>query len=203
MDGLLGRINGAAWLTIVRVLSYLFRSERRSCRLKGHRKDPTPEHPLNNCSSSAYRVGPVHRNSNKSALLPPPPAELQKLAGLRPNLRAVPGIVTDVPRTLRRRLDPAVIAEITAKYRDGATTPALCAEYSVSKGGLLKLLRDEGVQLRCQPLTAEQIEQASKMYLGGTSLAAIATHLDVSYNGVRQALIRAGVERRPRGDSYR
>lgn len=95
-----------------------------------------------------------------------------------------------------------MIAEIVAKYRDGATTPTLCVEYLLSKGGLLKLLRDEGVQLRCQPLTAEQVEEASKMYVGGTSLATIATHLDVSYNGVRQALIRAGVERRPRGGSY-
>lgn len=150
-----------------------------------------------------FSVGPVRHNSNKSVLLPPPLAELQKLADLQPNSRVSPDCSADVPRTIRRRLEPAVIAAIVARYRDGVTTPALCAKYSLSKGGLLKLLRDEGVQLRCQPLTAEQVEQASKMYVGGTSLAAIAVQFDVSYNGVRQALIRAGVERRPRGGSYR
>lgn len=136
-------------------------------------------------------------------LLPPSLSELQKLAGLRPNLGVTPDRPADVPRALRRRLEPTVIAEIVAEYRDGATTPALCAEHSLSKGGLLKLLRDEGVQLRCQPLTAEQVKEASKMYVSGRSLATVAKHFDVSYNGVRQALIRAGVERRPRGGNYR
>ncbi len=134
--------------------------------------------------------------------MPPPLVELRKLAGLKPDPTAAPDVAVDVPRTLRRRLEPALVSEIVAKYRDGATTPALCVEYSLSKGDLLKLLRDESVQLRYQPLTAEQVKEAAQMYLGGTSLAATAVHFDVSYNGVRQALIRAGVERRPRGGSY-
>ena len=100
---------------------------------------------------------------------------------------------------MRRRLDPALIAEIVAKYQSGVTTPSLCVEYTLSKGGLLKVLRDEGVQLRCQPLDAEQVREAADLYGGGMSLAAIAAHFDVSYNGVRQAFVRAGVERRPRG----
>lgn len=103
------------------------------------------------------------------------------------------------PRLLRRRLNPAVIAEIVAKYRSGATTPSLCVDYTLSKGGLLKLLRDEGVQLRCQPLSDEQVREATALYKRGKSLEAIAAHFDVSYNGVRQAFVRAGVERRARG----
>ena len=99
---------------------------------------------------------------------------------------------------MRRRLDPAVIAEIVAKYRSGATTPSLCVDHALSKGGLLKLLRDEGVELRCQPLSDEQVREAAALYESGTSLAAIAAHFDVSYGNVRQAFVRAGVERRPR-----
>ncbi|MEW1707316.1 hypothetical protein AB0230_08750 [Microbacterium sp. NPDC089190] len=129
--------------------------------------------------------------------------ELQKLAGLAPNT-----VVSNSPserpsRLLRRRLDPVLVAEIVEKYQAGATTPSLCTEYNISKGGLLKLLRDESAQLRCQRLTDQQVRAATALYGSGKSLAAIADHFDVSYNGVRQALIRAGVERRPRGGTHR
>lgn len=107
----------------------------------------------------------------------------------------------DAPRALRRRLEPERIAEIVTKYQEGATTPALCTEYSLSKGGLLKLLREEGAQLRGQPLSVEQVSEAASMYAGGLSIAKIADYFGVSYSGVRQAFMRAGVRRRPRGGS--
>ncbi|MDQ1130690.1 hypothetical protein [Microbacterium sp. SORGH_AS_0888] len=96
-----------------------------------------------------------------------------------------------------------LVAEIVGKYESGATTPTLCAEYSISKGGLLTLLRDAGVQLRRQPLSDEQVYEAAGLYMGGESMTAIADHFDVSYNGIRQAFVRAGIERRPRGGSRR
>lgn len=40
------------------------------------------------CSSETRLVEPVHHYLNKSALLPPPLVELQKLADLTPNLAA-------------------------------------------------------------------------------------------------------------------
>ncbi|WP_156495911.1 helix-turn-helix domain-containing protein [Microbacterium sp. T32] len=119
------------------------------------------------------------------------------------DLRASTTLLKQTPRLLRRRLSPDLVTEIVEKYRSGATTPSLCAEYSVSKGGLLKLLRDHGVQLRCQPLSDEQIRSAAALYEEGKSLAAIAASFGVSYNGVRQALAREGIERRPRGGSRR
>lgn len=146
-------------------------------------------------------VEPAHRYSNKSALVPPPLLQLQKLAGLVPNPNTSIAPPEQTPRLLRRRLEPARIAEIIEKYRSGAKTPSLCVEYSISKGGLLMLLRDEGVQLRCQPLNEDQVREAVALYENGASLAAIAGRFDVSYNGVRQAFVRAGIERRPRGGS--
>jgi len=127
--------------------------------------------------------------------------ELRKLAGLEPNPSVSNSPPGPSPRLLRRRLDPTLVAEIVAKYQSGATTPSLCVEDTLSKGGLLKLLRDEGVQLRCQPLDPEQVREAADLYGSGMSLAAIAAHFDVSYNGVRQAFVRAGIERRTRGGS--
>jgi hypothetical protein len=146
-------------------------------------------------------VEPVHSNSNNSALLPPPLVDLQRLAGLAPNTPVFNAPSETSPRLLRRRLDPSLVAEIVEKYQSGATTPSLCVDYTLSKGGLLKLLRDEGVQLRCQPLSDQQVREATALYKSGRSIAAIATHFEVSYNGVRQAFVRAGVQRRPRGGS--
>lgn len=82
-------------------------------------------------------------------------------------------------------------------------TPALCAEYGVSKSGILRLLREQGVELRRQPLTDDQVSKAIRMYGEGRPIAVIAEHLDTSYNNVRQRLIKAGVQLRPRGGSYR
>jgi hypothetical protein len=118
-----------------------------------------------------------------------------------PSPRASTASSEQTPRLLRRRLEPACIIEIVEKYRSGATTPYLCAEYSISKGGLLKLLRSQGVRLRRQPLSDVQLPEAAARYENGASLAAIADHFDVSYGGIRQAFIRAGIERRPRGGS--
>lgn len=103
------------------------------------------------------------------------------------------------PRPLRRRLEPALVTEIVEKYQSGATIPALCIEYLVSKGALLKLLRDEGVRLRRQPLSDKQLHVASLPYEAGESLSAIAAHFSLSPGGVRGALLRAGTELRPRG----
>lgn len=146
-------------------------------------------------------VEPVHHYSNKSALLPPPLVDLQRLADLVVNLSPPTMPAEQTPRLLRRRLDPALVAEIVEKYRSGATTPSLCTEYLISNGGLLNLLRTEGVQLRRQPLSDQQVREAVALYGNGKSLAAIAVHFDVSYNGVRQALMREGLNRRPRGSS--
>lgn len=47
-----------------------------------------------------------------------------------------------------------------------------------------------------------QVELAMKMYESGRPIAAIATHLDTSYNNVRQRLIKEGVQFRPRGGRF-
>jgi hypothetical protein len=49
---------------------------------------------------------------------------------------------------LSRRLSPERVTDIVAKYEAGATTPALRAEYGLSKGGLLKVLGERGVEMR-------------------------------------------------------
>ena len=153
------------------------------------------------CSSNTSLVEPLHHYSNNSALLPPPLVELKKLADLVSNPTSLATPVEQVSRSLRRRLEPALVKQIATEYEAGATTPSLCDTYGLSKTGILRLLRDEGVVLRRRPLTSDQVALAKKMYEHGHPIAAIATRLDTSYNNVRQRLIKDGVQLRPRGGS--
>lgn len=103
-------------------------------------------------------VEPVHHYSNKSVLLPPPLVELQKLADLTQNFTASAAPVEQVSRSLRQRLEPDLVKQIASEYESGATTPSLCKTYGVSKTGMLRLLRDEGVALRRRPLTVDRLD---------------------------------------------
>ncbi|MDI9890908.1 hypothetical protein [Microbacterium sp. IEGM 1404] len=51
--------------------------------------------------------------------------------------------------------------------------------------------------VRRRPLTVDQVEVARTLHEHGHPIAAIATHLDTSYNNVRQRLIKEGVQLRP------
>ncbi|WP_330254208.1 hypothetical protein OG874_06495 [Nocardia sp. NBC_00565] len=52
-------------------------------------------------------------------------------------------------------------------YREGSSTNQLCERYDLSKGGLLKILREHGVQMRNQPMTEDEIDWAVRLYTGG------------------------------------
>lgn len=70
------------------------------------------------------------------------------------------------PRRLDRRLSSAIVAEVEG-YREGSSTNQLCERYDLSKGGLLKILREHGVQMRNQPMTEDEIDWAVRLYTGG------------------------------------
>ncbi|QPE04089.1 hypothetical protein IT882_12865 [Microbacterium schleiferi] len=152
-------------------------------------------------SGASFFVEPLNGYSNNSLLLPPQATELSKLAAAAARMPDPAAKPPPPPHRLSRRLSPETCAEIAEKCRAGATTPSLCAEYGISKGGLLRLLRDRGVEMRRQPLAPEHVEQAAALYRYGFSIAAIASYLDASYNNVRQNFVRLGIERRPRGGS--
>ncbi|RBO83089.1 helix-turn-helix domain-containing protein [Nocardia puris] len=101
------------------------------------------------------------------------------------------------PYRIARRLSPDTITAIVAAYQAGSTTPELCQRYGLSKGSLLKLLSDNGVTMRRQPLTNDQITQAVQLYTDGNSLRTIARQLGSSFSTIREALIAHGVTMRP------
>ncbi len=93
------------------------------------------------------------------------------------------------PRRLDRRLSQETIAELVEAYRGGTSTPELCRRYELSKGGVLKLLRDHGVEMRRRGLTDEQIDLAIDLYGEGQSYAAIGRQLGKAKSSVREVLL--------------
>ncbi|MET8778794.1 helix-turn-helix domain-containing protein [Nocardia sp. NPDC004654] len=107
------------------------------------------------------------------------------------------GSETVKPRRLDRRLSTTTIAEVVGAYRSGTSTSKLCERYALSKGGLLKILQEHGVQMRNQPMTAEEIDRAAKLYSEGHSLNAVALQLGKAKGSVWKALTDSGIEMRP------
>ena len=102
-------------------------------------------------------------------------------------------------RNLRRRLAPQTIAEVVTRYDAGEDTPSLSREYGISKCGLLRLLRNEGVTLRKQPMTPREAEEAARLYKSGLSITEVGERIGYSYSTLRKSLHRSGVAMRPKG----
>lgn len=102
------------------------------------------------------------------------------------------------PRRLDRRLSPETVAELVATYRSGASTNMLCQRYEISKGGILKVLRDHGVIMRQQSMTPDEIDQAVQLYTTDKlSIRTIASKLGKSKGSVWKALHERHVVMRP------
>jgi hypothetical protein len=107
-----------------------------------------------------------------------------------------PQISPPEPFKLRQRLQPDVIAEIIARYEAGDPSTALAAAFCISKGSVIRLLRDYGVKIRNQGLTEEQVAKAARLYISGQSLAQIGAHLSVDHGTVWRQLRKRGVKMR-------
>lgn len=73
----------------------------------------------------------------------------------------------------------------------------LASEFGVAKSTILRLLREERVVVRRQPLADDQIGQAKSLYEAGLSLSEVAEEMQVNQETMRVAIIEAGVELRP------
>lgn len=100
------------------------------------------------------------------------------------------------PFKLTQRLKPAAVAEIVARYQAGEASTAVAADYGLSKGSVIRLLRDSGVPIRRQGLTDAQITEAAQLYESGVSLAKVGTHFNVDHGTVWHALKKQGVKMR-------
>lgn len=101
------------------------------------------------------------------------------------------------PRRKWKRLNDEARAQVVARYSAGETTTVLAKDYDVAKSTIIGILRANNVVVRRQPLTAEQVSDAARLYESGLSLSQVAEALNVNQETMRVAIMKAGVEIRP------
>ncbi|KAB1643906.1 hypothetical protein [Gulosibacter chungangensis] len=97
------------------------------------------------------------------------------------------------PRRKWKRLSDEARAQVVARYSAGDTTTVLAKDYDVAKSTIIGILRANNVVVRRQPMTADQVSQAARLYESGLSLSQVAATLDVNQETMRVAIIKAGV----------
>jgi len=108
--------------------------------------------------------------------------------------------IPDPPKAIARRLSPKTIDELCQSYLAGAKCSELAGHYGICKTSVQNLLRHEGIQLRRQSLTADQVAEVIVLYELGHSLMTIGTRLELVPSTVYRALKKAGVRLRdPQG----
>lgn len=107
-----------------------------------------------------------------------------------------PGETTATRRKWTRLTDEARAAVIE-RYEAGETSTALAQAYGVAKSTILGILRANSVVVRRQPLTAEQVSEAARLYESGLSLSQVAERVKVNQETMRVAILDAGVMLRP------
>jgi AraC-like DNA-binding protein len=102
-------------------------------------------------------------------------------------------------RQAQRRLARPEIEALVDQYRGGTQElQELAAEFGVHRTTVAAHLDRAGVTVRRKALTAAQIDEATRLYESGWSLARIGRHLGVYPTSVYYRLRQAGVRLRPR-----
>lgn len=104
---------------------------------------------------------------------------------------------TTATRRKWTRLSDADRAAVIERYEAGGTSTALAEAYGVAKSTILGILRANSVVVRRQPLTAEQVSEAARLYTSGLSLSQVAKRLGVNQETMRVAIIATGATLRP------
>ncbi|MFH5208603.1 helix-turn-helix domain-containing protein [Antrihabitans sp. NCIMB 15449] len=110
-------------------------------------------------------------------------------------------VKTGRTHALKRQVGRAEVDEIVAKYESGISTNQLMAEHHLAKRTIAALLKANGVTMRRQGLTDQDIDHAAILYEEGWSLAWIAANRfdGISPTTVSRALRRKGIQLRGRG----
>jgi hypothetical protein len=104
------------------------------------------------------------------------------------------------------RCDATLLETLAAEYEAGASTVELQERFGLSKGSVLRLLHEAGVQIRRQPMDDARLEEIRRLYRSGLTIREVAACLSMPKTTVQDALARAGQAMRPaarrrRGDT--
>ena len=91
------------------------------------------------------------------------------------------------------RLEPERVASIVARYQAGTPSTELARQEKVSKQVILRILREQGVELRRRGLSDDETSRAVELYASGLSVKRTAEALGWSQAPVRAALVQRGV----------
>jgi Helix-turn-helix domain len=105
----------------------------------------------------------------------------------------------DVPKPRSKRfLTAQDVADIVHRYEADETTQQIGNRYGISKTRVATVLREQGVTIRRQGLSDEQVREAATLYVAGKSLASLGVRFGVSHTTIAAILRQQGVELRPR-----
>jgi hypothetical protein len=99
------------------------------------------------------------------------------------------------PKRARRLTDPEQ-AHLVDRYQAGATVYDLAREFTISRATASRYLKAAGVQMRCGPLSQDEITQAIELYATGLSTAAVGKQLGRDHAAIWRALKGAGIQLR-------
>lgn len=94
------------------------------------------------------------------------------------------------------RVSPEKAARIVAGYQSGKTVYELANEHRINRVTVSEVLKREGVKLRRQPPSEQQIRQMTRLYESGLSLKKVGDRLGFNATTVRANLLKAGVRMR-------
>jgi len=94
-------------------------------------------------------------------------------------------------------LSAETVAALVADYRAGASSTDLQAKYHLSKGSVLRLLRESSAEMRRRGLTDAQLDVVVSRYRDGLTIREVAAELGLPKTTVQNALERAGLPMRP------
>jgi hypothetical protein len=85
---------------------------------------------------------------------------------------------------------------LAERYQAGATVYDLAREFTISRATASKYLKAAGVQMRCGPLSQDEINRTIALYASGLSTAAVGKQLGRDNAAIWRALTAAGIQLR-------
>lgn len=127
--------------------------------------------------------------------------KVDKLSTVRNAISRLEGVKTQQERTPNRhhsrryritdRFTPDELAAVAARYQAGEYSTNLAKEYGIAKSTLLKLLGEQGIEVRTRGLTPAKQREILRLRKQGLIIRAIAKRVGCSYDTARKFLLSA------------
>ena len=111
---------------------------------------------------------------------------------LRELLDEAPGQGISRPRRTKQaqtRLSPDGLEAFAEAYQAGMAIPDLIKEFRISRSALYGIVKRLGLPGRRSTLTAQDVDDACRLYLDGSSLTDISVRFSVAPNTIRNELV--------------